>query len=664
MKKKLLIPLLSAALILSCVFQGAFAYSPQSDAPRSFEAFEDESFPVLDYEAAQKQSASGLKALSSAREALPSKYDLLDYSWVSSVKNQGTSSLCWTFSAAAVAESAILKSGGPEMDFSEQHIAYSLSRYTSEGEKGNKEGFDRTTNGTGGASKAQAYLSRFSGFVLEKDDPFTFINETGAGPTRPLSVTNGKPKAVYVGDFINIPNPASRTQEQIRLHRETVKRCLMEYGAVGMAFNTSSAYSVTSTSQTAQGTGTLGNCYYDGTGSKSTNHLVTIIGWDDNYPRENFRSDVRPSSNGAFKIKNSLGTSYNDQGGYFWLSYEDWYAGWYGWCIEKVTPADTYSSVYYHDAFGATNYISGTSKIYGANVFKRKSASAETVTAVGVTVLSPNATVSVYVNDGKNNFTSSALTTRSFELPGYYTIPLDAPVTVNQSEFTVGAIFSAQSGGYPRLAYESPSLASLVTSSANESFYSSDGISYRDAGISYGNVSIRALTSENSVSLSKEELSMRAGQTAVLSASVIPNPAGSVKWTSSNTNVVTVKNGVLTAVAPGTATVTATADSGASGLCAVTVRSPLELNITKTAGTAKPSAQCTFTCALSENIPGKQFNFYIFRRGELMFTKENEIDNTVTYAPCVPGEYLLVAACRTGSGETVTNSLRFTVSAG
>lgn len=49
------------------------------------------------------------------------------------------------------------------MDFSEQHIAYSLSRYTSEGENGNKEGLDRTPNGVGSARKVQAYLSRFSG---------------------------------------------------------------------------------------------------------------------------------------------------------------------------------------------------------------------------------------------------------------------------------------------------------------------------------------------------------------------------------------------------------------------------------------------------------------------------------------------------------------------
>ena len=71
------------------------------------------------------------------------------------------------------------------------------------------------------------------------------------------------------------------------------------------------------------------------------NHAVCAVGWDDNYPVENFNADHQPPGPGAFLIKNSWGTetadkkSHNyhegygmldEQGrhtGYFWLSYYD-----------------------------------------------------------------------------------------------------------------------------------------------------------------------------------------------------------------------------------------------------------------------------------------------------------------------------------------------------
>lgn len=38
-----------------------------------------------------------------------------------------------------------------------------------------------------------------------------------------------------------------------------------------------------------------------------TNHAVTIVGWDDNYPKENFAADNPPQGDGAWIIRNSWG---------------------------------------------------------------------------------------------------------------------------------------------------------------------------------------------------------------------------------------------------------------------------------------------------------------------------------------------------------------------
>lgn len=83
----------------------------------------------------------------------------------------------------------------------------------------------------------------------------------------------------------------------------------------------------------------------------------------------------------------------------------------------------------------------------------------------------------------------------------------------------------------------------------------------------------------SSVSLNPSSLSLtKKGQTARLSATVSPSNATnkSINWSSSNSNVATVNNGVVTAVGNGSATITATAadGSGKRASCSVTVNIP------------------------------------------------------------------------------------------
>ena len=88
-----------------------------------------------------------------------------------------------------------------------------------------------------------------------------------------------------------------------------------------------------------------------------------------------------------------------------------------------------------------------------------------------------------------------------------------------------------------------------------------------------------ATVSVTGVSLDKTELSLTVGGTEALTATVAPDNATdkTVTWTSSNPSVAKVENGVVTALARGTAVITATAvdGSGASASCTVTVSSYL-----------------------------------------------------------------------------------------
>ena len=75
-----------------------------------------------------------------------------------------------------------------------------------------------------------------------------------------------------------------------------------------------------------------------------------------------------------------------------------------------------------------------------------------------------------------------------------------------------------------------------------------------------------------SVTVSPHNLDMKVGETATLSAQIQPSDAqGTLTWTSSNTAVAAVADGEVTAVAAGSATITASAD-GKSDSCQVTVK--------------------------------------------------------------------------------------------
>lgn len=78
------------------------------------------------------------------------------------------------------------------------------------------------------------------------------------------------------------------------------------------------------------------------------------------------------------------------------------------------------------------------------------------------------------------------------------------------------------------------------------------------------------------VSLNQSSATLDIGKTVTLTATVTPSNATNkaVTWTTNNSGVATVANGVVTAKAAGTAIITATAD-GKSAVCTITVKNPV-----------------------------------------------------------------------------------------
>ena len=80
----------------------------------------------------------------------------------------------------------------------------------------------------------------------------------------------------------------------------------------------------------------------------------------------------------------------------------------------------------------------------------------------------------------------------------------------------------------------------------------------------------------SSITLKLNKLVLKKGSTTKLTADILPANAGdkSTKWASSNENIVTVLNGVLTGVEEGTAIVSVTSSNGKSASCEVAVVDP------------------------------------------------------------------------------------------
>ena len=330
---------------------------------------------------------------------LPSSYRS---PYVTSVKNQGSGGNCWAFTAAATLESAIKKATGKDLDLSENNMKNIMSLYSDYGwqMETNKGGYDDM--GTG-------YLTAWLGPVLESDDGYN-----------PQSVLSPRMDALYHVQNILFLQRNNQTDTEV------IKEAVYRYGAVGTCIYWSGSYNKN------------GNYYY--TGSESVNHAVTIIGWDDNYSKDNFKT--KPEGDGAWIIKNSWGTGSGDKG-FFYVSYYDTRIAYsvktdatFAFILDD---AMKYDKNYQYDIPGRTDYmLDDGDMVWYKNKFT--ATDDEYLSAVSTYFEYPtNWTVSVYVN---NDFKLS----QSGNSPASYsTISLDKLIPLKKGD-SFEVVFNVTNG--------------------------------------------------------------------------------------------------------------------------------------------------------------------------------------------------------------------------
>ena len=328
---------------------------------------------------------------------LPSRYDSRDWGWVSSVKNQGDMGSCWTFGTCGALESALLKATGIEYDFSENNMQNSMLQYSKYGIIGADEGGAREQG-------LEYILSWFGVFPTEYDS----YDELGK-----LSPLISSDENIHILDAI-IVNPRKNFTDN-----DAAKIAILRCGSITTGyFSNSTLYSNYNTA------------YYQ-IASNKTNHAISFVGWDDNYPASNFA--ITPPGNGAWIVKNSWGDKWGENG-FFYLSYYDpsvlFTTFGIGFIIENT---ENYTTNYQTDLGGVMGSVDSNGSIVSyKNTYD--ALQSELISAVGTYFNeNENYTFEIYVNDNLVH-TQSGIS----PFNGYHTVKLTSEIPVSTGDvFTV-----------------------------------------------------------------------------------------------------------------------------------------------------------------------------------------------------------------------------------
>lgn len=376
--------------------------------------------------------------------------------------NQGSWGCCWAFGSTAAMEANVVKkisankiTGLPvtkdNIDFSERYLAW-FSHNTKTTDKTDiayGDGIAKNTPAkayTGGNQFQVAYaLAMGTGPELE-----------GTAKYDTTSAMKGVAENLRNYSVARLTDTNTLSNYQYSdANVNTVKAMIYNYGAATLTYGSAdSGYKADSNGETS---------FY--TGKRGANHMISIIGWDDNYSASNFKKT--PQGNGAWLCRNSWSANWGsgtNKTGNFWISY---YEPLNDVCVFDMDAADTYSKAYYYVRDSGTaliNYGEDSGKsATAANIYR--ASGDESLTSVGVQTNQNGlkAEVTIYTSDtpmagpqsGAQQATATT-TVADLGLRGYHRINLSKAVTLKKDQYfsviiklsgSTSTYFSCESNG-------------------------------------------------------------------------------------------------------------------------------------------------------------------------------------------------------------------------
>lgn len=381
-----------------------------------------------------------LNSMSIDEIASQEKYNSCDYGIVTPNLDQGSTDICWAYATTGASETSVLKdkldnNTKDTLRFSPTQIAYRTHNRDAD-PLGNTDGVyaNDKWNVTGSPYNTFLMLSQWCG---------------------PIS-GNISPKAnAYANNLYRLLDA-----EQIDLYTtgsyriDEIKKAIAKYGAItGSYYNAREVYYYNTKGETRDG----------------ISHAMTIVGWDDTIPANNFQPKVA-SQNGGWIIKNS----YNSLP-FFYLSYDSAIGN---TCSFKYANKSEFDFNYFYDNVSDAPIRSENNSKCVSNVFMAKKGDSkhnEYVKAINVSTYgyNLNCQVKVYTNltDPKNpeSGTLSASGERLLEYGGYHTIMLNNMAKIdNGTYYSVVTSVSSTSGKSAHILYS-------LNSSQNTYYKSSYG---------------------------------------------------------------------------------------------------------------------------------------------------------------------------------------------
>lgn len=386
--------------------------------------------------------------------ALEAKY-ITPAEYIPDLRNQDPFGTCWTFSVMAANEGYLIKNKGKAstIDLSERALCYFL--YDLKGINdplGNTLGDYNIPNVPnkdvnniydlgGNAFQSAIFLANWGLPIDESRAPYSELAKLGKNADLTDSLHKGvdalDDKLCYDSEFHLqgfrlISDPAG------------IKQAIKDNGIAATAYFHDSGrqnkYHINFYNQNT-------HAYNSGSYHTNTvNHIVSIIGWDDNYDKRNFNEACRPQNNGAWLIRNSWGSDWGE-GGNFWLSYED--KSFDGIVTFMPEDKNNYDNNYFYDgASGSEGYGRGSVGTWrAANVFKAASDESLEAVSIGIDTTDVDYTVQIYKNltdPGKPDSGTPMLKEEvkgKFTYQGYYTVPLNTSIDLKKGE-TFAAVFT------------------------------------------------------------------------------------------------------------------------------------------------------------------------------------------------------------------------------
>ena len=337
---------------------------------------------------------------------LPEKYDSREYGYITPVRNQFYFGTCWAHSVLACAEASMVKQGfeSTNINYSEKHLAY----FTHKANSIFNDGIDTTSANegyyTGGNTyKAFQTLQTRQGAAIEVDYPYPILS------TETIDEAN------------RYDSHAELLEHGYLLTEAAAKEAIMEHGAIALSYYVHENDTYMSENMS----------YYQNT-KTSTNHSVTVVGWDDTYAVENFSPSCRPAYPGAWLVKNSYGKQWGNDG-YFWLSY-------YDTSIDTVS----YTKMGTKSKESIMHTYQGSDMIYlvdcpAANVFCAKES--QTLTSVGFNCYNTvSYKVEIYVGDEEKPNSPimgepvQTITGYTPFMTGFYKVDLDETIELTENQ--------------------------------------------------------------------------------------------------------------------------------------------------------------------------------------------------------------------------------------